>query len=84
MGARAPVSAALPPAVTVRDVGPRDGLQAEEPVSPEDRAELVEALFAAGLRRIEAVSFVSPRAVPAMAGPEPGAGRPSTCPRGRP
>jgi hydroxymethylglutaryl-CoA lyase len=61
-----------PPAtsVTIRDVGPRDGLQAEAPVAPEGRARLVQALFDAGVSRVEAVSFVSPRAVPAMAEPE--------------
>jgi ribose-phosphate pyrophosphokinase len=58
----------LPDAVAIRDVGPRDGLQPERPVAPEDRARLVAALAAAGLRRIEAVAFVSPAAVPAMAG----------------
>ncbi|HMC81247.1 MAG TPA: hydroxymethylglutaryl-CoA lyase, partial [Acidimicrobiia bacterium] len=49
-------------------MGPRDGLQAEEPVAPKQRAALVDALAEAGLQEIEAVSFVSPRAVPAMAG----------------
>ena len=58
----------LPAAVTIRDVGPRDGLQPEAPVSVADRIRLVEALRHAGLRRIEAVAFVSPKAVPAMAG----------------
>lgn len=58
----------LPPEVAIRDVGPRDGLQPEEPTSVEDRVRLVEALLAAGLRRIEAAAFVSPKAVPAMAG----------------
>lgn len=58
----------LPPKVTIRDVGPRDGLQPEEPVAVEDRIRLIESLQAAGLRRIEAVAFVSPKAVPAMAG----------------
>lgn len=58
----------LPPAVVVRDVGPRDGLQPEAPVGVADRIRLVQALVAAGLRRIEAVAFVSPKAVPAMAG----------------
>jgi hydroxymethylglutaryl-CoA lyase len=52
----------------IRDVGPRDGLQPEPPVSPEDRVRLIEALVVAGVRRIEAVAFVSPSAVPAMAG----------------
>jgi hydroxymethylglutaryl-CoA lyase len=58
----------LPDAVTIRDVGPRDGLQPERPVAPADRVRLIQALVAAGVRRIEAVAFVSPTAVPAMAG----------------
>lgn len=57
-------------AVRIREVGPRDGLQVEEPLSVEDRVRLIEALVAAGLRTIEAVAFVSPKAVPAMATPE--------------
>ena len=58
----------LPDSVTIRDVGPRDGLQPERPVDVRDRIALIEALADAGLRRIEAVAFVSPKAVPAMAG----------------
>jgi hydroxymethylglutaryl-CoA lyase len=58
----------LPDAVVIRDVGPRDGLQPERPVAPADRVRLIEALVAAGVRTIEAVAFVSPTAVPAMAG----------------
>ncbi|MDO8187773.1 hydroxymethylglutaryl-CoA lyase [Conexibacter sp. JD483] len=58
----------LPPAVTIRDVGPRDGLQVEQPLPPETRVALTRALAAAGLREIEVAAFVSPRAVPAMAG----------------
>jgi hydroxymethylglutaryl-CoA lyase len=58
----------LPDAVIVRDVGPRDGLQPEHPVDPADRVRLIEALVGAGVRHIEAVAFVSPAAVPAMAG----------------
>lgn len=57
----------LPAAAIIRDVGPRDGLQPESPVSVADRIRLIEALLAAGLTRIEAVAFVSPKAVPAMA-----------------
>jgi hydroxymethylglutaryl-CoA lyase/(R)-citramalyl-CoA lyase len=55
----------------VCDVGPRDGLQ-NQPVmlAPGVRAELVGRLAAAGVPRIEAVSFVSPKAVPQMAGAE--------------
>lgn len=55
-------------AVTVREVGPRDGLQSEAPVAVSDRIALVDALTAAGLRSIEVAAFVSPKAVPAMAG----------------
>jgi hydroxymethylglutaryl-CoA lyase len=58
----------LPPAVDLREVGPRDGLQAESPVPVQERIRLIEALLAAGVRHIEIVSFVSPKAVPAMAG----------------
>ncbi len=58
----------LPDAVVVRDVGPRDGLQPEQPVPVADRVRLIQALADAGVRRIEAVAFVSPKAVPAMAG----------------
>ena len=55
----------------LREVGPRDGLQNEEQiVPPETRAELVGRLAAAGLRRIEAASFVNPDRVPQMAGAE--------------
>ena len=55
----------------IREVGPRDGLQNEQQiVPPESRAELVERLAAAGLRRIEAASFVNPDRVPQMAGAE--------------
>jgi hydroxymethylglutaryl-CoA lyase/(R)-citramalyl-CoA lyase len=57
--------------VMVCDVGPRDGLQ-NQPVTlePRVRAELVDLLAAAGVPRIEAVSFVSPKHVPQMAGAE--------------
>ena len=58
-------------AVTVCEVGPRDGLQADAKIlEPETRAELVNRLAAAGVPRIEAVSFVSPARVPQMAGAE--------------
>jgi hydroxymethylglutaryl-CoA lyase len=58
------------PAVSIREVGPRDGLQIEKPVSLADKLRLVEALAATGVSRIEATSFVSPRAVPALADAE--------------
>jgi isopropylmalate/homocitrate/citramalate synthase len=58
-------------AVIVCDVGPRDGLQNEPEVLPsETRTELVDRLAAAGLPRIEAVSFVREDRVPQMAGAE--------------
>jgi isopropylmalate/homocitrate/citramalate synthase len=58
-------------AVTICDVGPRDGLQNEEQtLEPSVRAELVNRLVAAGLPKVEAVSFVSPERVPQMAGAE--------------
>lgn len=53
--------------IRIRDVGPRDGLQSEAPVPPERRTELALALAAAGVRDVEAASFVSPKAVPSMA-----------------
>jgi isopropylmalate/homocitrate/citramalate synthase len=56
---------------TICDVAPRDGLQNEEKhLDPETRAELVNRLAAAGVPRIEAVSFVNPARVPQMAGAE--------------
>ena len=57
--------------LTLCDVGPRDGLQNEaETLEPAARAELVNRLAAAGLPRVEAVSFVRPDRVPQMAGAE--------------
>jgi isopropylmalate/homocitrate/citramalate synthase len=57
--------------VVICDVGPRDGLQNEDKhLDPETRAELVNRLAAAGLPRIEAVSFVNPALVPQMSGAE--------------
>jgi isopropylmalate/homocitrate/citramalate synthase len=55
----------------VCDVGPRDGLQNEDRVlEPAVRADLCDRLAAAGVKRIEAVSFVNPKLVPQMAGAE--------------
>jgi isopropylmalate/homocitrate/citramalate synthase len=57
--------------LVICDVGPRDGLQNErETLPPSVRAELVDRLAAAGLPRIEAVSFVRDDRVPQMAGAE--------------
>lgn len=58
----------LPESVEICEVGPRDGLQNEDPVSVDERVRLIDALSHTGLRRIEAASFVSPRAIPPMAG----------------
>jgi hydroxymethylglutaryl-CoA lyase len=57
----------LPERVAIREVGPRDGLQAEQPLPVEDRARLITLLSRTGLPKSEAVSFVSSKAVPAMA-----------------
>ena len=57
----------LPSAISVREVGPRDGLQNEAPVPTEAKVELIDALSRTGVRRIEAVSFVHPKAIPQMA-----------------
>ncbi len=57
----------LPEAVTVYEVGPRDGLQNEAVVVPvETKAAFVRRLVAAGLPVIEATSFVHPRWVPQL------------------
>ena len=55
----------------VCDVGPRDGLQNEaRTLEPSARAELCDRLAAAGVKRIEAASFVNPKLVPQMGGAE--------------
>jgi hydroxymethylglutaryl-CoA lyase len=54
-------------AVSIREVGPRDGLQNEAPVPTAAKVELIDALSATGACRIEAVSFVHPKAIPQMA-----------------
>jgi hydroxymethylglutaryl-CoA lyase len=53
--------------VSIREVAPRDGLQNEEPVPTEAKVRLIDELGTTGVRRIEAVSFVHPRAIPQMA-----------------
>ncbi|GAC1511173.1 MAG: hydroxymethylglutaryl-CoA lyase [Candidatus Dormibacteraceae bacterium] len=58
-------------AVLICDVGPRDGLQNESrALEPAVRADLCDRLSKAGLKRIEAASFVNPKLVPQMAGAE--------------
>src|SRR5436190_20100217 len=56
------------PYVAITEVGTRDGFQAEPQfIDTTIKAEIIDALIAAGVRRIEATSFVSPRAVPQLA-----------------
>jgi hydroxymethylglutaryl-CoA lyase len=62
------VNRALPKAVVIQEVGPRDGLQNEKSVIPlEVKLGLIDLLSKSGLKRIEAGSFVSPKWVPQMA-----------------
>lgn len=57
----------LPTHVSIFEVGARDGLQNETPVSTGAKVQLIEHLAQAGIKRIEAGSFVSPKWVPQMA-----------------
>ena len=55
----------------ITEVGPRDGFQAERRFVPTtQKIELIDRLIDAGVPRIEATSFVSPRAVPQLADAE--------------
>lgn len=57
----------LPSRVKIVEVGPRDGLKNEKQIVPtEIKIELIERLADAGVRVIEATSFVSPKWVPQM------------------
>lgn len=56
--------------VHIRDVALRDGLQIEAPVSLEAKSRMLEAIVRTGVSRVEATSFVSSRAVPALADAE--------------
>jgi hydroxymethylglutaryl-CoA lyase len=59
---------ALPTAVKIREVGPRDGFQNEpETIATEEKVRLVEMLAATGLRRLEVTSFVRADVVPQLA-----------------
>ena len=54
--------------VRVYEVGPRDGLQNEaQPIPTETKLRFIGLLADAGLREIEATSFVSPKAIPQLA-----------------
>lgn len=57
----------MPASVSIREVGPRDGLQNESPVPTDAKVDLLNTLSGTGVRRIEAVSFVHPKAIPQMA-----------------
>ncbi len=57
----------LPDRISLREVGPRDGLQNEDPVPTGAKVELINTLSGTGVQRIEAVSFVHPKAIPQMA-----------------
>ncbi|MDL2334919.1 MAG: hydroxymethylglutaryl-CoA lyase [Chloroflexota bacterium] len=58
----------LPEQVRIYEVGPRDGLQNEAtPISTTDKVAFIGLLRAAGLRDIEATSFVSPKQIPQLA-----------------
>ncbi|MCL6454964.1 MAG: hydroxymethylglutaryl-CoA lyase [Alicyclobacillus sp.] len=57
--------------VEIVEVGPRDGLQTEKQhLSTDDKVRLIHQLVDAGVRKLEAVSFVNPKVVPQMANPE--------------
>ncbi len=58
----------LPRAITIREVGPREGFQFEKgPIPTARKIELVDALSGTGLKHIQVTSFVSPKWVPQMA-----------------
>jgi len=57
----------LPARISLREVGPRDGLQNEDPVPTAAKVELINTLARTGISRIEAVSYVRPEAIPQMA-----------------
>ena len=58
----------LPSAITIREVGPREGFQFEKgEIATDRKIELVDALSGTGLKHIQVTSFVSPKWVPQMA-----------------
>jgi hydroxymethylglutaryl-CoA lyase len=62
-----PFAVRIPLVVRIIEVGPRDGLQNEKtPISTQLKAEFIAALAGAGLKEIEATSFVSPKWVPQL------------------
>lgn len=65
--------------VRLVEVGPRDGLQNEKQNVPTIKLDLIDRLGAAGLRDIEATSFVSPKWVPQMTSRHRGGARSNPC-----
>jgi hydroxymethylglutaryl-CoA lyase len=57
----------LPDRIDIREVGMRDGLQLEDPVPLAAKLAMLDAIVATGVKRVEVTSFVSPKAVPALA-----------------
>jgi len=58
-------------AITIVEVGPRDGLQSEPEILPTDsKVTFIEKAIDAGIRRLEVASFVHPKRVPQMADAE--------------
>ncbi|WP_394692738.1 hydroxymethylglutaryl-CoA lyase [Hyphobacterium sp.] len=58
----------MPRPIEIVEVGPRDGLQNDPALMPTDvKLEFIDRLIAAGVKRMEAASFVHPKLVPAMA-----------------
>jgi|SRR5579875_3364450 len=60
----------FPAMIDLREVGMRDGLQLEAPLPLDAKLRMLEAIAATGVRRVEVTSFVSPKAVPALADAE--------------
>ncbi len=57
----------LPPHVTLREVGPRDGFQSLKTIiATADKMDIIAALIDAGITRMETTSFVSPSAIPQL------------------
>ena len=61
----------LPKTVSIKEEGPREGFQIEKgPISTARKIELIDALSKTGVKQMQIVSFVSPKAVPTMADAE--------------
>ena len=64
----APLPFEIPAAVTIQEVGPRDGFQLEPgTIATADKIAIIDALSATGLPRVQLTSFVRPEAVPQLA-----------------